>query len=391
MRVVYYSRPPYFDTFLPKIEALSKKVELHVILEISPESWQSGLFDVSKQLIGAGVHEGVGFLDHFFVPALHKYWQRCASVSIVVHTHPKSIHPKAWWISHQVMNRIEKLHPDVFHLDDISLRLAPMLFELKEVPLVLNIHDAQAHSGEHNWRTDLARWLSFGRTRHFILHSNFSRNQFLKRYAIPETRVTMIPLGILDIYRDWVTSEIPEERKTVLFFGRISPYKGVEVFIKAAELVSDLMPGCRFVIAGRAINGYSLPELPQLSQGNVFEIYQQYLSNTQVANLVSRSSLVACPYLDASQSGVILTAYAFNKPVIATNVGGLSEYVWEGKTGSIVAANDPEALAKAIINMLGDRAGQYFSRSAFEALRNDELNWGKIAEKTLKVYEKILE
>jgi len=391
MDIVYYTRPSFLDPAFSKIEALSQILNVHLFIELSPEGWRSAIFDISNQELASGVHDGVSFLERVFPSSLHKYWKRCASVSLVVHTCSKSIHPKTWRVSYQAMKYIKKLNPDVFHLDDISLRLAPLLFTLKGVPFVLNIHDAKAHSGEHNWRTEIARWLTIRKVQQFILHSNFSRNQFLQHYDVPESRVTMIPLGIYDIYREWLTSEIPEEPNTVLFFGRISPYKGVEVFVKAAELVSTSIPNVRFIIAGKAIQGYSLPNLPQLKNGSVFEIYPEYLSNTQVATLISRSSLVVCPYLDASQSGVILTAYAFNKPVIATDVGGLPEYVWEGKTGRIIQPNDPTALADAIVNMLSKKTAENSSPAVYDMLRKNELSWDNSAEETRRIYEKVIQ
>lgn len=389
MRVVYYTRPAFLDVSISQVEALSRIVAVHLCIELSPESWQSGLLDVPEQNLPPGVHNGMEYLSRWFSPAIRKYWKGCESVSIVVHTHKRSIHPKTWSVSHQVMKHIGNLEPDIVHLDDISMRLAPMLFELNNVPVVLNIHDPRAHSGEQNWRKELARWLTFRRVEHFILHSDFSRKQFLQRYAVPEGIATMIPLGILDIHREWLTSQIPEEPNTVLFFGRISPYKGVQVFVKAAELVSASLPNCRFTIAGRPIDGYSLPDLPQLSRGNAFETYREYLTNAQIANLLSRTSIVVCPYLDASQSAVILTAYAFNKPVIATNVGGLPEYVWEGKTGAIIPPNDPKALAEAIIKALSTKNTELSSSTVYHTLRENELSWKKGADKTQEIYERI--
>jgi glycosyltransferase involved in cell wall biosynthesis len=287
------------------------------------------------------------------------------------------------------MRYISELKPDIFHLDDVSLRLAPLLFQLGRTLMVLNVHDAEQHFGEHNWRSDLARRLTFKRVSQFILHSSFSRHQFLNRYAVREDSVSMVPLGIYDIYREWLTDEMQEQPKTILFFGRISPYKGIDVYIRAAEIVSAKIPLCRFIIAGRTIRGYKLPVIPELQQGCIFEVHERYLSNNEVARFITQSSMVVCPYLDASQSGVILTAYAFNKPVIATNVGGLPEYVWEGRTGTIVPPNDANALANAIIAALSNKSTELSSSTVYDALRKNELSWTKGAETTVQIYETI--
>jgi len=389
-QVVYVTRPSFLDLSLLTVEALSEIVKVHFCIEISPESWQSGLLDVEKPEIDAGVHDGVSFLERSFPSSFQKYWNKCASISLIVYTNRRSIHPDTWLVTHQAMKHIRKIQPAIVHFDDVSLRLALGLFELNNFPIVLNIHDAEAHSGEHNWRKDLSRWIAFRKTKRFILHSNFSRKIFLERYKVLNSKVTMIPLGIYSIYREWAAAEMPEEPKTVLFFGRISPYKGVEVFIKAATLVAASTFNCRFIIAGKPITGYSLPSLPQLENGNRFEIYQNYLENTEVAQILSRSSFVVCPYLDASQSGVILTAYAFNKPVIASNIGGLPEYVLNNETGFLVPPGDPHALSESIKELLlnpSKRSGMV--RKIMQRERSD-LNWDVIARSIVNVYEKIV-
>jgi glycosyltransferase involved in cell wall biosynthesis len=337
------------------------------------------MFDIQEQTISPGVHDAIPFLNHSALKSLEKYWKRCASISIVVHTCPKSMHPKTWRTSRHAVNYIRNLKPDIIHLDDISLRLAPMLIGLKKIPLVLNIHDAHSHSGEGNWRKDIARYLTFRKVK-----------QFIKRYKISGEKVTSIPLGILDMYREWLMPEMKEQPDTILFFGRISPYKGIDVYIRAADIVSTEIPQCKFIIAGKRIAGYQIPNLPQLKNGCTFEVRERYISNTEVAELMAQSSLVVCPYLDASQSGVVLTAYAFNKPVIVTNVGGLPEYVWEGKTGFIVPPNDPERLAETIIKYLRKRSSLKNRNESMNELRKNELSWNRSAERTAEIYEKIL-
>jgi glycosyltransferase involved in cell wall biosynthesis len=86
----------------------------------------------------------------------------------------------------------------------------------------------------------------------------------------------------------------------------------------------------------------------------------------------------------------VLTAYAFNKPVIVTNVGGLPEYVWEGKTGFIVPPNDPERLAETIIKYLRKRSSLKNRNESMNELRKNELSWNRSAERTAEIYEKIL-
>ena len=109
-----------------------------------------------------------------------------------------------------------------------------------------------------------------------------------------------------------------------------------------------------------------------------------------MAPLFQKASVVVLPYTDASQSGVIPLAYAFKKPVIATNVGSLPEVVDHGMTGYLVPPGNVKKLEEAIIDLLKDedklkRMGQ----NAFKKAK-EELSWDKIAHKTVDVYREVI-
>ena len=98
--------------------------------------------------------------------------------------------------------------------------------------------------------------------------------------------------------------------------------------------------------------------------------------------------VIVCPYTDASQSGVVLTAYAFGKPVVATRVGGLPEYVEDGVTGLLVPPRNPQALAEALVRLLRDPDTQ---RTLSQGIRHNEaLSWESIIKRTISVYEQVL-
>src|SRR5207253_8898786 len=106
-------------------------------------------------------------------------------------------------------------------------------------------------------------------------------------------------------------------RPTVLFFGRVSPYKGLDDLYRAAPLIAQQVPGLHIVVAGRPYPGYALPRAPALPNDGCVEVIDRYVSNAELAILFERAHLVVCPYVDATQSGVIMTAFAFDRPVVA--------------------------------------------------------------------------
>jgi len=91
-------------------------------------------------------------------------------------------------------------------------------------------------------------------------------------------------------------------------------------------------------------------------------IRADYVPNDQVGAYFSASDVVVLPYRSATQSGIVQIAYQFDKSVIATDVGGLSEVVIDGVTGFIVPPNDPSALADAVVEFYQKKLEKKFER-----------------------------
>jgi glycosyltransferase involved in cell wall biosynthesis len=122
-----------------------------------------------------------------------------------------------------------------------------------------------------------------------------------------------------------------------------------------------------------------------------FIVHNYRIPYKEGAELFQRCSVVVLPYIDASQSGVIPTAYGFKKPVVVTNVGSIPEIVDDGVTGFIVPPKNPEALAEAIIKLLKDeKSRKQMGENAYKKLKTD-LSWDNIVEKTIEVYKKAID
>jgi glycosyltransferase involved in cell wall biosynthesis len=389
LKVVFYSYPSYLDCTFPLVQELSKRTELHLIVEVSPEMRQTTIMDLTSSQMNEGLLPAEPVFKDVFISGVSKYWQNCADIKLVVHRSKKSVSPSSWRVSHQAAAYVRALKPDIIHCNDLSLRTAWAIRKLKKIPIVMSIHDPEPHSGEKNWRIDLARKITFNTVDGFILHSEFSKQRFHNRYGIPERRLFCIKLGSYNIYREWADNSIATDHRCVLFFGRLSPYKGIDVLYKATNLVAEKVPNVRFVIAGQPIAGYQPPAPPSLVHNGRIDVIRQYISNMDLTRLFQKAAVVVCPYRDATQSGVVLTAYAFNKPVIATNVGGLPEYVIEGQTGFLIAGDKPQEIARALIKILTGSHSNKKLESGIRKAKQDQFSWSEISHKTLQTYRQV--
>ena len=196
--------------------------------------------------------------------------------------------------------------------------------------------------------------MDFGyrRSDEVIVHGEQLKQVCVNDLHLPAERVHVIPHITLGNRN--AQAHVQEQPNTILFFGRIWEYKGLEYLIKAEPLITARVPDARIVIAGRGEDFDCYRAM--MVHPDRFTVYNEYVSDEKRAELFQQASVVALPYTDASQSGVIPVAYTFGKPVVATTVGGLPEAVDEGETGLLVPPRDERALADAILWLLDDAA-----------------------------------
>jgi glycosyltransferase involved in cell wall biosynthesis len=144
----------------------------------------------------------------------------------------------------------------------------------------------------------------------------------------------------------------------VLFFGDVTPWKGIDVLINAARIVRKRI-GEKFcmLIAGETFRGdMSYYESLGEDESRYIHTYNKYIKGFEIPHILRRARFLVLPYTKAfhSQSGVLSLAYTFSKPVIVSNVGSVAEYVEHGKTGFIFEEGNSSQLAEYITELLDD-------------------------------------
>jgi glycosyltransferase involved in cell wall biosynthesis len=374
------------DCMLPLVRHLARSVAVDLYISVYGTRFDEsiGSFDIQALPLGlideATTHRTIG-------DTLADYTQTHGRVRIQLFKYPslKVANRQNLSLHRQLARTLTDEKYDVVHLNGYRGSQMFLYAYLRRVAKVWTIHDPVLHSGEDKWQTRLGYSLYRFFGAHFILHNQEQLPVFRKKYGIPQSRCHYVPLGPYEIFTRFEQEPLPPtEPQTVLFYGRISPYKGVEYLVQAAQLARAQLPDLKVIIAGKL--SYSL-DTKIIEQDNTFEFLNGYISNHQLAHLMHRSVLVICPYTDATQSGVIMTAYAFHKPVLATRVGGIPEVVEEGKTGCLVPPRDAPALADALVAMLSDKARLTEMRRDIKQLsQSGPLAWDEIATRTLGVY-----
>ena len=386
MNIAFCSAPSYLDTTIPLVNSLAKENNVSLIIEYQIKeavSISSIENFTSKKIFSDNPDDIERFLGNDLIKLLNKK----IKVYLLRYLSTKTMNPIKYLSPLRLIKFLYKLNPDVIDIQSLQLSFAMPL--LNKFPQVITIHDPIPHTGERNaYGAELLKRLAIHYADQIIVHSKEARYNFSKKYNVSLNKINTIYLGTLTIFRNWIVNPIFEEAETILFFGRISPYKGIEYLVSAVPIVKKHIPDLKVIIAG---NGKFYFDVERIRNDDTYEIINRYITNEELVELIQKSSLVICPYTDATQSGVIMTAYAFNKPVVASAVGGIPEVVEDGVTGRLVPPKNPQALATAIIDLLHNpQKREQMKKNIEKKCSEGKLSWDYIAKQTVEVYRKAI-
>jgi glycosyltransferase involved in cell wall biosynthesis len=290
---------------------------------------------------------------------------------------------------------IRRYKPDIIHvLQEKNVWLNLLMPFLGNVPVVTTVHDVEYHPGDTTSQ-NVPCWcprLFIRQSDAIIVHgaglARQAKTAFRKAAAdVHVMRHLALPFyaGLasrIDLHRE-------EDREiTVLFYGRIQMYKGIHVLIDAAPHVASAVRNVKFVIAGRS-DHLTRPILMKAT-APYYDLRDRFVPDAETAALFAAADIVALPYIEASQSGVLAIAYTFGLPVVASDVGELGAAVERDETGLVIPPADPDVLAAALIRLAQDaglRAA--FGRRAREVAETT-LGPSEIGQKALAIYRQVI-
>jgi len=253
------------------------------------------------------------------------------------------VRPGSWGDGWRLVRTILRRRPRVIHLNSELPILLPLFPLFAFFNSVITLHDAVPHEGERFGKRVFMRlhlFLVFFFLRKVIVHSEAIRAQLP---AFLRSRTHVLPHIN---YQLWAQAKQPPPAEgpfTVLFFGRLLPYKGLEYLLAAFRRLDP----ARFslLIAGEGDLPADVGALPNV------RVINRFIGDDDLPLVFNQAHVVALPYVAASQSGVAYMALAFGRPVVATRVGGLGDVVEDDFNGFLVEPRSEEQLAAALQRM----------------------------------------
>lgn len=266
------------------------------------------------------------------------------------------------------------------------------------LPIVYTAHNVTPHGGEPTRRAGLERlyWLADL----VIVHSQANREELCATFKVPADQVHVVPSGNLDDFRGTVICKaearrrlgVPLDARVALFFGLIKSYKGLDVLLRAFALARPRLPNSKLVVAGQPnmpFEGFQTL-IDNLGLHDDILLDLRFVPHTEMKVHFTAADVVVLPYVETSQSAVLLTAYTFGRPVITTRAGGLPEVVGEGRSGRLVPPGDCDALADVLIDMLSHPERTADMGVYARHLAETRHAWPAIAKATVELYQEVL-
>ena len=385
MKVLFFSSPGFADCDFPMVKALLEKgVDVTYVIELTAACQNSTLFNIARLIPQNEILPASAYAE------LKVYEKYIDLTRVFILNRPTK---SAYGLSGiksalKLFNFARKNKFDVIHTDHQPYMWNILLYFFRR-KLLLTVHDPFPHSGEHTLKKVIFRGFAFRLCRAFVLLNRSQRDCFCATYRISPERVFQNSLGIYECMNETdYEKNSPYPFKYVLFFGRISPYKGVRYLCEAAVDFHKTNPDVHIVIAGNGKFDFDISKYEKLPY---FHIENRFITTAELSRMLNFCEFTVCPYTDATQSGVVMSSFAFKKVVIASNVGGLKEMIDDRQNGVLVPPKDVSALVEAMSLLAQDKRKRAEMERCIESRYcYGDGRWEKIAENYIDVYKKVV-
>ena len=303
--------------------------------------------------------------------------------------------------------------PKLFHIlwhnkfQFFDRTLLMLYYKLLGKKITFTAHNVNAGKRDLNdsWLNRFSLKTQYQLSDHVFVHTEKMKKELVAEFCIPENKVSTIPFGINNTIPNTGLSSAEAKRqlginstdKTMLFFGNIAPYKGLEYLIAACPELFRKDDTYRLLIVGKPKGREDYWR--QIEQALARDEFRnrvhrkiEYIPDEATELYFKAADVLVLPYAHVFQSGVLFLGYSFGLPAIAADVGSLREEVIEGETGFVFKPCDSSDLTSVIAKYFESELFRDIEnrRARIKTYANDRYSWSKVAAITTAVYSELL-
>jgi D-inositol-3-phosphate glycosyltransferase len=306
-----------------------------------------------------------------------------------------------------------KATPRIFHIlwnnkfERFDRTILTLYYKALGKRIVLTVHNVNAGRRDYNdtLLNRLTLRFQYRMSDHIFVHTEKMKEELVAEFGVKNSRVTVIPFGLNNAVPNTALSTaearsrlaIPPNKKVILFFGNITPYKGLEYLLAAFRSLRVQSDDFVLIITGRPDNcdEYWNPirdDIREDVEQKRIVLRADFVPDNEVEVYFKAADVLVLPYRHVYQSGVLFLGYSLGLPVLAADVGSLKDDVVEGSTGFVFMPEDSVDLARTI--------DKYFASELYADLNNRRLkirnymeqrhSWDIVAKITTSVYSNLL-
>ena len=228
------------------------------------------------------------------------------------------------------------------------------------------------------------------------VHNEYSKKLMMEEYGIPEEKIVVMPIGVYTVPK--IKSRCPSEGDPVQFlqFGQIREYKGLDVTLQAlAKLPDEAKKRIHVTVSGKQLTIKDKTDYPALARelgvDSMVTFNCEHISDEELMSQLMNANVCLVPYKMVYGSATVMMAYAYGKPLIASDIEVLKEMTDNGKTGVLFHNGDAEDMARAILECLAWQEEDYerFKRNIQEIV-DSEYNWDYAVRQQVAGYQACL-
>jgi D-inositol-3-phosphate glycosyltransferase len=304
--------------------------------------------------------------------------------------------------------------PRIFHVlwnnkfEFFDRTLLMLYYRILGKKIVLTAHNVNAdrRDSRDSLLNRITLRIQYRLSHQIFVHTEKMKSELIEQFGVRGASITVIPFGINNAVPNTSLTpseakrllELCEDQRAILFFGRITPYKGLEYLIAAFRQAVSSCKNYRLIIAGRPDRCEQYwsairQDIDEEVRTGQILLRADFIPDEEAEVYFKAADVLVLPYKDIYQSGVLFTGYNFGLPVIAADVGSLRDEIVERKTGFVFKPEDPADLARVI--------ERYFSSDLYADLGNrrreisdfvtERHSWDVVGQMTTSVYAGLLQ
>ena len=298
-------------------------------------------------------------------------------------------------IFHARIRGISIFHFHIFYSNILvifNLFLVKILFG----KIVVTIHDVNSLSREEKY--SFYYFLMYKLTDLILTHNQFSKEKIIKGCGPMRKKICIVPHGnytpFIQLFRDKSKSKsylgLPDDQKIILFFGMIKEVKGLDVLLRAFREVIDGNSQTILLIAGKVWdNDFSIYQdlIDKNNLASNIILHDHFISHNDVGHYYCASDLVVLPYKRIYQSGVLMMALSYGRPVLVSDLEPFKETLSDNENGFFFKSEDINDLAKKLSLLMADGQNLHRVQKNGNRLVNHRFDWNQIGKLIKKAYQ----